>query len=374
MSAPLTKTEPQYEVQLAAPSAAQDGLIKVWKNLQVKGNPADKFHWTYEQAPYLPDTAFLLKTDNQVVGSAGYGIRTFRVAGEDRRVAVMADLAVDAEHRSLAPALALVKTGREFVQKQFDFAYGWPNSKAEGVFARARYKSLGRLHRYVRVTRYEAYVDRVTHLTDRLATMTRIPQRVASLLTRRPVAVVGTRVLSYANRVRHVGSTLSLKQAYTLHWTNLADQRIDDIWRTAQDEYKVIAERTSQFLRWRFANDNVRVALLTRKQSRIPCAYAVLRFEGGEAQIVDVFGSKRCLSPLLSLLFGVICQDSSVHALSCIYLGQSQFVQTLRECGFEQRDDKGRQMCICNGQLPAQLVPELEQIENWHLTAFDEDV
>lgn len=370
----MTKSEPQYEVQLAAPGAAQDSLIKVWRNLQVKGNPADKFHWTYEQAPYLPDTAFLLKTDDQVVGSAGYGIRTFRIAGEERRVAVMADLAVDAEHRSLAPALALVKTGREFVQKQFDFAYGWPNSKAEGVFARARYKSLGRSSRYVRVTRYEAYVDRATHLTDRLATMTRIPPRVVSLLARRPVAAVGTRVLSYANRVRHVGSTLSLKQAYTLNWTNLADQRIDDIWRSAQDEYKVIAERTSQFLRWRFANDNVRVALLTRNQSRVPCAYAVLRFEDGEAQIVDVFGLKRCLSPLLSLLFGVICQDSSVHALSCVYLGQSQFVQTLRECGFEQRDVKGRQVCICNGQLPEQLVPELEQIENWHLTAFDEDV
>jgi hypothetical protein len=370
----LTKPEPQYEVQLAAPNAAQASLMRVWRNLEVKGDLKDKFHWTYEQAPYLPDTAFLLKVHDEVVGSAGYGIRAFRVFGSDKRVAVMADLAVDAAHRSLAPALSLVRASREFVQKQFDFAYGWPNNKAEGVFARARYKSLGRLYRYVRVLRYEAYMDRVGQYTERLARLTHLPPSFVSVLTKPPVASVGTRALSYGSRLRHQTSTVRIKRTYALQWTTAGDARIDSIWHAARDQYGIISERTSQFLRWRFANDNVRVALLLNKANNSACAYAVIRVEDGDAQVVDIFGVPDALSPLLNLLIAALGQEGTVHAISCVYLGQSRFLRVLQDCGFEKRDEKGRAVYLCAGQVPDGLSPQLEQAEHWHLTAFDEDV
>lgn len=370
----MTKPEPQYEVQLAAPNTAQASLLRVWRNLQVKGDLKEKFHWTYEQAPYLPDTAFLLKVHDEVVGSAGYGIRAFRVFGSDKRVAVMADLAVDAAHRSLAPALSLVRASREFVQKQFDFAYGWPNSKAEGVFARARYKSLGRLHRYVRVLRYEAYMDRVGQYTERLARLTHLPPRFVSLLTKPPVASVGTRALSYGSRLRHQTSTVRIKRAYAMQWTTTGDARIDAIWQAARDDYGIVSERTSQFLRWRFANDSVRVALLLSKANNTPCAYAVIRNECGDAQVVDIFGLPDALRPLLDLLIAALGQEGMVHAVSCIYLGQPSFLGVLQDCGFEKRDDKGRAVYMCTGQEFEGQSPQLEQAESWHLTAFDEDV
>lgn len=369
----MTKPEPQYEVHLAAPRAAQESLLRVWKNLQVKGDPADKFQWTYEQAPYVPETAFLLKAQDRVVGSAGYGIRAFRVLGEDLRAAVMADLAVDAEHRSLAPALSLVKAGREFVQKQFDFAYGWPNSKAEGVFARARYKALGRLHRFVRVLRYEAYLDRTSYYTDRLAQLTHLPPNVVSVLTKRPVAAVGTRVLTYAKRVRHLTDTVRVKQTCALQWSSLTDPRIDLVWETARDDYKIIAERSTRFLRWRFANESVRVALLTRREDNAPCAYAIIRCERGDAQIVDIFGVPETLPSMLTLLVAALSQDSTVHAVSCMYLGEPRFLDMLLDAGFEKRTEKWRSVYLCTGQLPERLTPELERVDNWHLTAFDED-
>ncbi len=366
--------EPQYEVETAAPLAARESLIRVWKNLNVKGDLADKFRWTYEQAPSLPETAFLLKSKGQVVGSAGFGVRKFRVLGEDRRAAVMADLAVDAEHRTLAPALSLVKTGREFVQKQFDFAYGWPNAKAEGVFARARYKALGRLHRYVRVLRYEAYLDRTGFYTERLAQLTHLPPPVLSVLTTRSVTAVGTRVLSYANRVRHLTRTARVKRAYTFHWTTLTDERIDRVWQAGRDDYKLISERTSHFLRWRFVNDNVRAAILARRHNDAPCAYAVVRLERGDAQIVDIFGVPGTLPSLLALLISALGQDPTVHCVSCTYLGQPWFVDMLLESGFEKRSDKGRSVYLCAGLLPERLAPELETTESWHLTELDEDV
>lgn len=370
----MTKPELQYEVHLASPGAAQESLLRVWKNLQVKGDPADKFRWTYEQAPHLPDTAFLLKAKEEVVGSAGYGVRAFRVLGEDRRAAVMADLAVDIEHRTLAPALSLVKAGREFVQKQFDFAYGWPNSKAEGVFARARYKALGRLHRYVRVLRYEAYLDRTSQYAERLAQLIHLPPTMLSVLTKRPVAAVGTRVLSYASRARRLTGTVRVKREYALQWSSLSDQRIDDIWNAARDDYKIIAERSTRFLRWRFANEPVKVALLCRRRDDSPCAYAIIHCERGDAQILDIFGVPEALPSLLSLLVAGLGKDNAVHAVSCMYLGQSRFVDVLLESGFEKRADKSRSVFVSAGQLPERLTPELERVDNWHLTALDEDV
>lgn len=370
----MTQADLQYEVQHSAPNASRDNLLRIWRNLEVKGELADKFRWTYEQAPCLPDTVFLLKVHDRVVGSVGYGVRSFSVSGESRRVAVMADLAVDSEHRSLAPALALVKAGREHVQKEFDFAYGWPNTKAEGVFARARYKGLGTLHRYVRVLRYEAYLDRAHHYTERLNQLGRLPARFAKVLTKRPVAAVGTRVFSQAQRLRHFKNTVAEQRIYMLQWSNLEDKRLDEIWEAARGQYPIVAERTSRFLRWRFAGENVRVAVLSRKGDASPCAYAVLRVERGDAQLVDVFGQPNSLSALLALVIADLWDDRSIHVLSCLYLGRPGFVHDMLRNGFEKKPEKVRSVFVCGGRLPETLRPELEAADHWHLTALDEDV
>lgn len=370
----MTQANVRYEVQPTNPKVARDDLLRVWKNLDVIGDVADKFRWTYELAPHSPDTVFLLKANDRVVGSAGYGIRDFRVHGENKRFAVLADLAVDAEHRSLSPALSLVKAAREFVHTEFDFGYGWPNNKAEGVFTRARFKSLGRLQRYVRVLRYEAYLDRVHYFTERLKQLPHLPAGVASLLTKRPVALVGTRVLSQVQRARHVAKTLPNVSAHTLEWTTPTDERIDAIWQVAQAKYPIVAERTSRVLSWRFANDNVRVALLTRKHDRAPVAYAIVRIVRGDAQIVDIFGEPDALRPLIALLVRAMWHEPGVHAVSCTYVGQSRFVETLFQSGFEKKQDKCNSVFICSGKIDSQSAPEFEAAENWHLTAFDEDI
>ncbi len=364
----------QYEVHPERPQHVRDALLQMWKNLDVRGDLQAKFDWTYEQAPSLPDTVFVLRSSGQVVGSMGFGVRQFRVCGEDRQVAVLADLSVSPAHRSLAPALSLVKTARDYAGTHFDCAYGWPNSKAEAVFARARYRVLGRVLRYARVARYDAYVDRAGSYAERLSAATRLPQRVTEFLTRRPIATLGANLLDGAGRLKGLGAVWPVQRHYQLSWISLTDSRIDELWLAARDEYKIVGERTTRFLNWRFSNDSVRVALLTHRGGGKSCAYAVIRCENGEAQIADVFGHLDALSPLLTLLFRAMCADRSVHVVSCAYLGSPKFIQALEANGFERRDEKGRSVCISHGILPSALQPELEQAQHWHLTACDEDV
>lgn len=356
------------------PITAREHLSRIWKNLDGVGDPAVKFQWAYETAPNPPDTVFLLSTEGQVVGSAGYAIRTLRVAGEPWRVAVIADLAVDPAHRSLSPALSLVKSVRDFARDHFDFAYGWPNQKAEGVFARAGYKPLGRMYRYCRVTRYEAYVNRLSKYTARIAEKTHLPEPAVALVTKRPVALVATRVLTLGSRVLRFAERKRLEGIYTLHWSSLADPRLDEIWHLAQSEYPIAAARTAEFLTWRFVNEPVRVAILSERAGAKPCAYAIVRHVDGDAQIVDLFGVKSRLSPLLEMLFAVLSANETTHVVSCLYLGQPDVSDMLLAHGFERQDAKGRAVYMYPGKIPESFVRQLENPNNWHFTALDEDV
>lgn len=369
----MSAQDPQYEVHAEHPEQVRTALLEMWRNLDACGDLNAKFEWSYEKAPERPEVVFVLRTSGHIVGSMGFGVRGFRVAGQERRVAVLADLSVSPEHRSLAPALSLVKAAQEYARAHFDCAYGWPNAKAEGVFARARYKALGRVVRYARVARYDAYVDRAENYADRL-TMVGLPRPVTRLLTQRPVAAFGAGVLDSTERMKSWASVLPIRREYQLDWVSLTDPRLDELWESARGEYRVIGERTTRFLSWRFSNDPVRVGLITRRSSGKARAYAVVRCNRGEAQIADIFGHRDALSPLLSLLYQQLCADKSVHVISCLYLGDPRFVQALEENGFERRDEKGRSVCISLGQLPETFHDEVGKVEHWHLTASDEDV
>lgn len=369
----MSAQDPQYEVHAEYPQQVRTALLEMWKNLDVRGDLNAKFEWSYEKAPERPEVVFVLRTSGDIVGSIGFGVRGFRVGGQERRVAVLADLSVSPDHRTLAPALSLVKTAQEYARAHFDCAYGWPNGKAEGVFVRARYKSLGRVVRYARVARYDAYVDRAENYADRL-TAVGLPKPVTRLLTQRPVAAFGAGLLDSRERIKSWASVLPLRREYQLNWVSLTDPRVDELWESARDEYRIIAERTTRFLSWRFSNDDVRVALLTRRSDGSARAYAVVRCERGDAQIADIFGHHDALSPLLSLLYQQLCKDRSVHVISCLHLGNPRFVQALEENGFECRDDKGRSVCVSLGRLPGSFHDELAKAEHWHLTACDEDV
>jgi hypothetical protein len=369
----LSAQDPQYEVHAEHPQQVRTALLELWKNLDAHGDLNAKFEWSYETPRQRPEVVFVLRTSGHIVGSMGFGVRTLRVGGQERRVAVLADLSVSPKHRSLAPALLLVKTAQEHTRAHFDCAYGWPNAKAEGVFVRARYKTLGRVVRYARVARYDAYVDRAENYADRL-TAVGLPKPLTRLLTQRRVAAFGAGMLDSAERVKSWTSVLPLRREYHLDWVELTDPRLDELWQSARDEYRVVAERTTRFLNWRFSNDAVRVCLLTRRSDGQPRAYAVVRCDHGDAQIADIFGHHDALSPLLRLLYQQLCANPSIHVVSCLYLGDPLFVRLLEENGFERRDDKGRSVCISLGQLPNSLHDEVVHAEHWHLTASDEDV
>ncbi len=137
-----------YRARPRSPLDVEADLCRLWRdNLPLATSAEDKFRWLYRDAPDAADTVFVLEAveadQAHVVGANGMVRRRFWLAGRELRAVVNCDFAVDRAHRSLLPALSLLRMFREDVAARFDLAYGFPNGKAEGVLKRAGFKELG---------------------------------------------------------------------------------------------------------------------------------------------------------------------------------------------------------------------------------------
>lgn len=366
-----------YQVHLRAPAEAERDLLRVWRdNLTLEGTAEEKFAWLYRKAPELPDTVLLLTNEpegegsdgGEVVGSAGIGIRQFLVDNKPERVGLLADLAVDRAHRSVAPALALVRRGKEFALGRFAFAYGFPNRLAEGVFLRAGYRRLGLIERYVRVLRHASYLERVGD--EELA---RLPAQARPLAAWALASAAGRSAvgagLDLAGLARGGMQLLSGGLQVDLRWPAPVDENVDAIWRAARGEYPVIAARTAQFLEWRFFSRAGPDLVVARdRRSKTPVAYAVVE----QTHVRDLFGTRQGVLALLDQL-PVAAYRRGAQSLSMRYLGQGWLTDALAKRGFVTRGVGRTIVVAARAGLPDSVAAALADAKNWHLTDADED-
>lgn len=367
-----------YTVERVAPATVRDELGRLWDdNLQVEGGVDRKFDWLYVDAPEKPDGVWLLAAqqgaDRRWVGTAGAGLRRFRVLGSEMRAAVLADLAVDREHRSVLPALALVRAVKAWALAECDFAYGFPNGHAEGVFRRVGYQALGTTGRWVRVLRHAPYVSRIkqTPLPRVPGAVRRVVDRAADI---KAIAAVAGGAVDLVRLGQLAPSLVLAARKVKLSWLPAADDRFDRIWQSARDEYDIVGVRSSTFLRWRFpASERISIALATARDGDAPVAYAVIEQTGDIAEVRDLFGKKDAIVALLDLLVPAL-YPRGAGALSMRYLGAPWLRDALESRGWSRRpSDRVVTLGIAD-RITAQPRAALTAVSRWHLTDADEDM
>jgi hypothetical protein len=356
----------QYSIEHAEPTQVHTELLRLWwDNLPVTRESADaKYQWTYFDPPLRPGGVFVLKAtrdgeDPHIVGTAGLGCRTFFASGRELRAGLLGDLAVDRDHRTALPAIRLVRQVRERAVDQFDFTYGYPNHAAEGVFLRCGYHKLGIMSRYAAVLRYAPFVRRVLDVP--------VLPRIAG------AGLDAVRMTLRAPR------TVQALRRYRLEWLDDVDARFDALWLRARDEYPLIGQRDSRFLRWRFLRhptERFEIAALAAKDAnRTLHAYAVVQRQGRAAYLRDLFGRFEALGPLLDLLLPAL-RVKRCTSVSIDYLGARRVVDLLLSRSFEYRHSD-RTIIIAAGHGIANeasgLAGMVEDAERWYLTDADED-
>jgi hypothetical protein len=351
----------QYDVKCVDPSAVRADLVRVWtSNLPVEDQAQAKFDWIYRRAVQAPPGVFVLSARTgteapRVVGTAGMAVRSLRAGSQSLRAALLVDLAVDRDHRTVMPALRLVRGARAAAQSEFDLAYGFPNRQSRAVFLRCGYRELGRATRWARVLRHARYVHRVVP-------MIALSSPAGAILDAGNLALLAARLAPALGSQR-------------LYWLEHADARFDRLWEAARGAYRLVGTRDAAFLRWRFLDQPghaYQIAVLAdRRSARELRAYAVVEREGPQAHIRDLFGHPGDLGMLLDLLLLALTRQG-LESASFGYLGSDAMTRLLISRGFRRRESD-RMVVYDVGTTRADLAALVGGSHSWHLTDADED-
>lgn len=352
LSAPL----PSYRLETPSLATAEPDLVRLWReNLSLRAPAAHKFAWTCRDVPE-PPTELVLRAGPEAVGCVGVMPRVFSLRGQPVRGAILGDLAVDASHRSLMPALMLVRAARKAALEHGTFSYGLPNPAAAPVLKRCGFRTLGSLTRYARVLRHARYMRR-----------------------RISVPVLAQVAAPIVDGARFAGMLAPAARALThlrLEWLTATDSRFDDLWQRARSSYDLVGERSSSFLRWRFLehpDERCEIAALVDRASGDAIqAYAVVLREAEFARIRDLFGVREHLGSLLDLLVPALLLRGVVSA-SVRFLGHRDVEALLLDRGFAARETSWPVVYDCApGGVPS--AADLGDKNRWHLTDADEDI
>lgn len=326
----------------------------VWtRSLSTMGDPSQRIRWFYQDAPEGTGSAVLLDAvgpeGTRVVGASGLGVRAFAMRGRRLRAGLMANLAVEERHRTLLPALRLLKEVRAAGKAEgLDFLYGFPNEKAIATLLRAGYVKLGVMSRHARVLRHAPYVRRVISLPV-VPSLAGAALDSARLMSRTPR---GVRALS----------------RYRLRVTATPPEGLDGLFAEASPAY----ESSGSGRRAGSAGGSSRPASPPRGPPRCapgaaPCARTPSSsVEEASPMCVNLFGHRDALQPLLELLALRMLVEGAT-SLSLRLLADPTMVDVLRASGFETRSDERSIIVDAGSALDAGSLP------SFHLTDFDED-
>lgn len=360
----------RYDIAAESPDSVRAELSKLWtENLQLPTSPEKHFEWLYRAPLVVPPSVIVLRTapadgPGEIVGTNGYSIRQFQIgAGHSGQAAVSGDLAVTLAHRSLLPALRLVRAVRDLVVTEFAVGYGFPNAKAEGVMKRAGFHVLGKTSRFARVLRHR---DRIGDVAARLGAPP-VLERVG-----RHHRVAGTlgRLLDVARLAGHAPQFVRARHGHRIQWLTSFDARFDELWERTRGEYNVIGFRTAEFLRWRYPA--CEIATLVRRDGTF-LAYAIVQHQTdtGAAHLRDVFGHKAAIGTLFDLLMPALWRRGAKSA-SIRFAGCLDLEAVVRAHGFEQRPEQ-RTVAVQVGQSHEADRARLEDLRSWHILDIDED-
>lgn len=346
----MATTYSTEEADLKTSAAAIESL---WaRNLLGHGQASAhaKLELGYLDNPAERGTVILLRADgmDEAQGAQGLHPRRFHLGDRPMRAAGMADYVVNEGHRSLGPALLLMRHGTRVGAERFDFIFGFPNAKAAPVFVRAGLKQLGVVRRHAKL------------LTSRNKLARHAPAWMAAAC-----APMLDRALELRDWLRGPGSATRL-DCTDSDWHDVA---IDAIWNR-RSPGRLLSERTSHMLRWRFghpARGAWRICV-ARDIWGAPQGYVVWRVDDGFAEVGDFFSIDQDSQTMsLMLAFTRLMREARVRSISVEFFGSAHVEAQLRAAGWVTRPEL---LPVFTGRtMPSALPPQ----DAWYLTRFDSD-
>lgn len=345
-----------HVVEASLPREAPD-VLRLWLDCLENFTPESasaKLLAGYVDNPAGPGLVLLLRTgaDGETVGVQGLFPRRLHLGSASWRAASISDFAVAQSHRSLGPALMLVRAIAEVARERFELTYGLPNASATAVCTRGGLRRVGMIRRHVKVLRWQHLLAR--HMPTWMAI-------VLCVLTH-PLRMLHSRLRQLAARPR-----LHCREA---DWT---DPAIEMIWSRRPADL-LLSERTAAMLAWRFGRDvrdGWKLSIAADGAGQ-PCGYVVWRLQSSVIEIGDVFASDPAHQLAAVLLsFFPEAAKTGASSVSMEFAAPPALVERLRRAGMRVRDEPSPVFEVPQreGKGPAQAG----DVRPWYLTRFDND-
>ncbi len=349
----MTAADPAggYRAELAALPRDRAAVLALWRgNLGDPARHAGKFDWFYLGAPFGPSLLQLLRHGDATVGTGGVAARRMLWQGREIRAGLLADMAVDARHRTLGPALMLQEALIAAAAQRFDLLYGFPNRKSLPVVRRLGYAVLGELSRHARVLRHARYLQQ------------RMPRWLA-------VPLGG--VLD-AVRAAHDGLRALPGRGVTATWSEQADPRMDALWNESAHGAGLLGVHDAAMARWRFDASplaGVRYLLLADRRGALRAWFAC-ETRDGVLHVRDYWSQQgvdgidhRLVLALLRAARRAGCASVTLECAAA-----PERMAGWRRAGFVLREGQP----VVGKWLGAGPAP-LDLAQGWHLTEADAD-
>ncbi len=261
----------------------------------------------------------------------------------------MADFAVDEKHRTIGPALTLMKQAMVIGRSRFDFVYGIANPKSAAICKRAGMTKLGAMAQFTAVLRTRRQLDK------------RLPGTASALLA--PWLDLGL----YGIRTARRWGTL---KRITLHECSLQDERMASAWSRRPAE-QMLSNRSPSMLSWRFGEPHdspwrTCVGLDGNGQSQ---GWVIWRMHQETAEIGDFYSTDpSAWSTALLHAFKRHAAKAGAESVSLEFLGAAGVHTAIKRAGFFELKAPGHPVFYCDG-----LEKAPPTLAHWYLTAFDND-
>lgn len=333
---------------------ARELILALWgRNLPMA--TARRYQWLYETGPGKSWVA--TTSEGRAVGSTGLMGRTLKLCDRICRAGQAIDLNVDAEHRTIGPALKLQRTlTGSLYERNMPLVYAMPSPQADAVMKRIGYQLLGTIESWTKPLRSEYKLREYLKYS--------LPTKAAAF------------VVDHALRFTSVERKYARSAGCRVEIVSSFDARFDDLWQAASREFGIIGERNAAYLNWRYAANPdaaYRAFCLVDRTNRL-LGYIVYYDEQGMALISDFLYADPAVFDSLLAEFIRHLRAEPLNAICCRqYFGTHTVTDSLRKFGFSRRQcDRPLYVYLAKGSADSDLAGVLDR-DNWFLTKADSD-
>jgi GNAT superfamily N-acetyltransferase len=287
-------------VRPAILNSDSDCILRLLSDYLNPGYDRDRFEWQYRQSPFGQAYSWIVEDVNcrTGIGIATAFPRRIYVEGAEKCCWALGDFCLDAQYRSLGPALELQRVCLSVLESnQGLFCYDFPSASMVAVYKRLGFNVTGKMLRLAK----PLGVDR------------KVKEMIKNAAARRVVTSVGNALLKRTSP--RAGADESLEVA--VH-AQLCGEEFTLLAQEQRGKFGLCLDRSAEYLNWRYiSNPLARHEIVTARRNDRLVGYVVWTRGGEDASIVDFFGEDDAgMARRLVAEIATLAQDRGVMTLS----------------------------------------------------------